>query len=175
MRISLIVAISENGVIGREGGLPWRLSADLKRFKELTMGHTIIMGRKTWESIGRPLPGRRTIVVSRQADYYPSAEVLVATSLDRAIEAAQASGDDEAFIVGGAEIYNQALSRADRLYLTRVRAQVDGDTLFPPIDWSNWRRTDSNVCGADDKNDYPCEFQVYERVNRHAEGRKTTM
>lgn len=168
MRISIIAAVSENGVIGRDGTLPWRLSADLKRFKQLTMGHTIIMGRKTWESIGRPLPGRRTIVVSRRADYHPSSDVSVATSLDGAIEVAQASGDDEAFIVGGAELYQQALPRADRLYLTRVRAVVEGDTLFPSINWNDWRQTESSDYDADDKNDYPSEFQVYERANRHA-------
>lgn len=164
MLLSLIVAVSENGVIGREGGLPWRLSADLRRFKQLTMGHPIIMGRRTWESIGRPLPGRRTIVVSRRPDYQPDADVSVASSLDAAIEAAKASGDEEAFIIGGGELYREAIARGDRLYLTRVAASVEGDTLFPEVDWQEWRLLSSEDCAADEKNEYECQFQVYERV-----------
>jgi dihydrofolate reductase len=163
MRISLIAAVSDNGIIGRNGGLPWRLSADLKRFKHLTMGHTIIMGRRTWESIGRPLPGRRTVVVSRQVDYQPNADVRVARDLNGAIDLAKASGDDEAFVVGGAELYQTAIKAADRLYLTRVHATVEGDTRFPRFDWDCWRQVESSDFAADDKNDYPCEFQVYER------------
>lgn len=163
MLVSLIVAVSENCVIGRGGGLPWRLSADLKRFRRLTMGHTIIMGRRTWESIGRPLPGRQTIVVSRQAGYDPNAEVGVAASLDRAIELAKEFGDSEVFIVGGAELYREALPRADRLYLTRVSANVDGDTLFPEVAWSNWRLLESRTQHPDEENEYRCEFQSYER------------
>ena len=109
MRISIIVAVAENGVIGRGGQLPWKLSADLQRFKRLTMGHTIIMGRRTWESIGRPLPGRQTVVVSRQPNYrIEAADVAVPTSLERAVKIAGQSGDDEAFIVGGAELYRVA-------------------------------------------------------------------
>lgn len=163
MLLSLIAAVSENGVIGRDGGLPWRLSADLKRFKQITMGHTIIMGRRTWESIGRPLPGRRTIVVSRQTAYRPEADVRVAKSLDAAIELAAALGEDEAFVIGGGELYRAALARADKLYLTRVAARVEGDILFPEVDWSSWQLTASEECQADDKNDYRCLFQVYER------------
>src|SRR3990170_2952874 len=104
MRISIIAAMAENGVIGRGGQLPWHLKADLQRFKRLTTGHTIIMGRKTWESIGRPLSGRRMVVVSRQADYRPEG-VTAVNSLDAALAVAQAAGDDEAFVIGGAEIY----------------------------------------------------------------------
>jgi dihydrofolate reductase len=164
MLLSLIVAVSENGVIGRDGGLPWRLSADLKRFKQITMGHTIIMGRRTWESIGRPLPGRRTIVVSRQAGYQPAADVNVTKNLDAAIELVVATGEEEAFVIGGGELYREALTRAGRIYLTRVTANVDGDTLFPEVDWSAWRLTASEDCAANDKNEYACKFQVYERV-----------
>src|SRR5882757_4936517 len=106
MRISILVAVAENGVIGRKGELPWRLSDDLRRFKQLTMGHTIIMGRRTWESIARPLPGRRTVVVTRQTGYRTAnAEVQIATCLNDALGVAEAAGDDEAFIVGGAELY----------------------------------------------------------------------
>src|SRR4051812_28540737 len=106
MRISIIVAVAENGVIGRGGTLPWRLSADLQRFKRLTMGHTIIMGRRTWESIGRPLPGRRTVVVTRQLNYrLEDSAVTVASNLEQALKIAENTADDEAFIVGGAELY----------------------------------------------------------------------
>src|SRR5215216_4384675 len=121
MRISLIAAVAENGVIGRQGQLPWRLSDDLRRFKRLTMGHTIIMGRRTWESIGRALPGRRAVVVTRQ-DNYPvrDASVSVVGSIDEALQVAETAGDPEAFIIGGSEVYRAALSRADRLYITIV-------------------------------------------------------
>ena len=106
MRISIIVAVAENGVIGREGNLPWRLPADLGRFKRLTMGHTVIMGRRTWESIGRPLPGRRMIVVSRQPDYrVDDSDVKTVGNLDQALRLAVAAGDDEAFVIGGAESF----------------------------------------------------------------------
>src|ERR1700759_3434706 len=118
MRISIIVAVAENGVIGRGGELPWRLSADLQRFKKLTMGHTIIMGRRTWESIGRPLPGRRTIVVTRQTGYPVVEGVQTAASLDDALETAEAAGESEAFVVGGAQLYQEALHHADRFYFT---------------------------------------------------------
>jgi dihydrofolate reductase len=163
MLLSLIVAVSENGVIGRDGGLPWQLSADLKRFKQITMGHTIIMGRRTWESIGRPLPGRRTIVVSRQPSYQPSAGVSVAPSLDAAIELAATTGEAEAFVIGGGELYREALACADKLYLTRVSANVDGDIMFPDVNWSAWQLTASEECQADNKNEYDCMFQIYER------------
>src|SRR5437667_8435848 len=117
MRISLIVAVAENGVIGRQGQLPWRLSDDLRRFQRLTTGHTIIMGRRTWESIGRPLPGRRTVVVTRQTGYRTGAgDVQIAASLDDAVQFAAETRDDEAFIIGGAELYREALSRVQRIY-----------------------------------------------------------
>jgi dihydrofolate reductase len=165
MRISLIVAVAENGIIGRAGQLPWRLSADLRRFKQLTMGHTIIMGRRTWESIGRPLPGRRTVVVTRQPDYHVDfPEVAVAPNLDDALSLAHNAGDTEAFIIGGAELYRAALPLANRLHYTRVRSHVEGDTRFPDIDWTAWRLTESELQHADEKNDYPCTFEVYERV-----------
>ena len=131
MRISIIAAVAVNGVIGREGRLPWHLSADLQRFKRLTTGHTIIMGRRTWESIGRALPGRRTIVVTRQPDYQVADGVQIATSLDEALRTAEASGESESFVVGGAELYREALPEADRLFFTEVAAEVDGDTYFP--------------------------------------------
>jgi dihydrofolate reductase len=162
--ISIIVAVSENGVIGRDGGLPWRLSGDLQRFKQLTMGHTVIMGRRTWESIGRQLPGRRMIVVSRQPDYKVDvADVVVAANLDAAMQAVRSGGDEEAFVIGGAELYRAALPIADRLYLTRVRAEVAGDTIFPQIDCDDWRLRESIDCTADDKNEFPHTYEVYDR------------
>ncbi|PKN16417.1 MAG: dihydrofolate reductase [Deltaproteobacteria bacterium HGW-Deltaproteobacteria-23] len=128
MMVSIIVAMSRNGIIGRDKAIPWNIPADMSRFRELTLGHTLIMGRKTFESIGRPLPGRRSIVVSRQADY-SAAGVLVAASLREALLLA---GDrDEVFICGGGEIYQQALPFAARIYLTLIDCEIDGDTGFP--------------------------------------------
>lgn len=170
MRISIIAAVAENGVIGRNGKLPWHLSDDLRRFKRLTMGHTILMGRRTWESIGRPLPGRRTIVVSRQPQYRVGADadnIEIATSLDDALRIAAAAGDDEVFIVGGAELYRESLTRVDRLYLTRVHAAVEGDAYFPVVDWGKWRLVESGVHDANDRNDYPYSFEVYERLDEN--------
>jgi dihydrofolate reductase len=164
MRISIIVAVAENGVIGRQGKLPWRLSDDLRRFKQLTMGHTIIMGRRTWESIGRPLPGRRTVVVSRSPDFRTKVDgVETAICLDKAQGIAEAAGDDEAFIVGGAELYRESLGRADRLYLTRVCAAVEGDTSFPDIEWNNWQLVESEDHDANEKNEHAYRFETYDR------------
>ena len=164
MGISIIAAVAENGVIGRDGRLPWHLSDDLRRFKQLTMGHTIVMGRRTWESIGRSLPGRRMIVVSRKPDYRTKAVgVVVAGSLGDALKTAESHGDTEVFIVGGAELYWEAIPRAERLYLTRVHADVDGDTHFPTIDVRHWRQLESTHHSADEGNDFPCSFEVYER------------
>ncbi len=166
MKLSIIVAISENNVIGRDGGLPWHLSADLQRFKRLTMGHPIIMGRRTYESIGHPLPGRTSIVFTRQNDYQ-GAGVLVASSLEQALNIAQTN--DEAFVIGGAEIYLQALPRANRLVVTRVHATVDGDVFFPTIDPNLWQLQDEERHEADDRNDFPFTFQTFERATVVAE------
>jgi dihydrofolate reductase len=164
MRISIIVAVADNGVIGREGTLPWHLADDLRRFKQLTMGHTIVMGRRTWESIGRPLPGRRMIVVSRRGNYQTNGQdVAMARSLDDALKAAESKGDSEVFIVGGAELYREILPRADRLYITRVHANVEGDTVFPNTDFSQWRQVQSAAHSADAKNEFPFTFEIYER------------
>jgi dihydrofolate reductase len=161
MQISLVVAMAENRVIGRENRLPWHLSADLKRFKALTMGKPIIMGRSTWESIGRPLPGRTNIVVTRDKGYRADGCILT-HSLDQALDAA--AGHQEAMVVGGADIYRQILPSADRLYLTRVKADVDGDTRFPEIDAHDWREIERIGGKADDDNDYDYEFITLERV-----------
>jgi len=163
MRVSLIVAVSENGVIGRDGGLPWRLSKDLRRFKQLTMGHHLVIGRRTWEEVGTPLPGRTMVVVTRDRRFAAHG-VLVAHSLDQALELAR--DDDEPFIGGGAEIYRMALERSlvDRLYITRVHADIEGDTVFPEIDLEAWRLTSREDHEADDRNQYPFSFLVYNKV-----------
>lgn len=161
MALSLLVAMSENRVIGRGGQLPWRLSADLRRFKSLTMGHPIVMGRKTFQSIGRPLPGRTTIVVTRQPGFQaPGARV--AHDLEQALEIA--ASDPETFIVGGAEIYGMTLPRADRLHLTLVHAYVDGDTYFPPLDWNHWHILRTERHSADAHNELDFSFLTCERI-----------
>jgi len=132
--VALIAAVADNGVIGRGGALPWRIPADLRWFRERTMGHHVVMGRKTWVSIGRPLPGRTNIVVSRTRDLAVPEGVSVVDGLATAIERATRAGDDEVFVIGGAELYRAALPQADRIYLTRVHADVEGDTWFPAID-----------------------------------------
>ena len=162
MRLSIIVAVSDNGVIGRDGDLPWRLSADLQRFKALTMGHHLLLGRKTFDSIGAVLPGRTMVVISRGRPSLP-AEVLLASSLEEATELARANGDVEAFIAGGAEIYAQALPAADRLYLTRVHTACEGDTLVPAWQEGDWQEISREDHPADDRNAHPYSFLVYER------------
>jgi dihydrofolate reductase len=162
MRVSIIAAMAENGIIGRDGQLPWRLSADLKRFKRLTTGHTVIMGRKTWESIGRPLPDRRMVVISRQNGYQADGVTIVG-SLDEALAVAQSANEVDAFIIGGAEVYRLALPKADRLYITLVLADVAGDTKFPEVDWETWARTESESHDADADNEYATLFYTFER------------
>jgi len=157
---SVLVAVSENGVIGRDGQLPWHLGDDLRRFKRLTMGHSLIMGRRTFDSIGRALPGRKTIVVTRQVDWQ-HAGVLVAHSLPEAY--ATAAGDAEVFIVGGAEIYSQALADCDRLYITLVHAHVEGDVFFPSLCWSDWQLLEEESLPANERNTFATTFRVYER------------
>jgi len=162
MTISIIAALASNNVIGRGNQLPWHLSADLKRFKALTMGHHLIMGRKTFESIGRPLPGRTTIVATRRSDV-SAPDVVVAPSLDAALDLAR--GDGEIFIAGGADIYEQMIHRADRMYLTRVHADIEGDAVFPDFDdVTEWSLVDSEHHEPDDKNPLPYSFLTYERV-----------
>lgn len=161
MKLSLIVAMSRNQVIGHAGRLPWRLSDDLKRFKRLTMGHPIIMGRKTFESIGKALPGRTSIVITRQKDFRP-AGVRVASSLSQAIQLAQ--DNEEAFVVGGAQVYAEALPRVDRIYVTLVETDVEGDTLFPDWNPRDWRLIEQAFHPADDKNEFDHHFRVYDRM-----------
>ena len=168
MRLSIIAALASNNVIGRNNRIPWRLSTDLKRLKAITMGHHVIMGRKTFESIGKPLPGRVNVVITRQTNFAP-AGVTVVHSFEDAVQLAANARDEEAFVAGGTEIYAQALHRADRMYLTRVHAEVEGDTFFPEFDdVSEWRLTDAEHFDADQKNEYPFSFLTYDRAG--AEG-----
>lgn len=159
--ISLVVAASTNNVIGVAGGLPWHLSDDLKRFKALTMGKPIIMGRKTFESIGRALPGRQNIVITTQADYQAEGCDVV-TSVDAAIEVAGETA--EKMIIGGGEIYRLFLPVADRIYLTRVAVDVVGDTLFPELDSDIWRETGRETHTAGEGNDHDFAILTYARI-----------
>jgi dihydrofolate reductase len=164
MRVSIIAAMASNGAIGRNNGLPWgRQSTDLKRLKALSMGHHFIMGRKTWDSVGTLLPGRKIVVITR--GNVDVEGIQVAHSLEEALQIAERAGDDEAFIAGGAEIFAQSLHRADRMYLTRIHADLEGDTFFPEFDdVSEWQLTDSEHFDADEKNDHPFSFLTYERA-----------
>jgi dihydrofolate reductase len=160
MTLAMIVAIAENGVIGRRGDMPWRLSADLRRFRELTMGHCIIMGRKTFESIGRPLPGRTMIVLTRQPNY-DAGEARVASTWDEAL--ALAAGDDQPFVIGGADVFAMALPQTRRIYQTVVHARPEGDTYFPSWDETEWRAVEERYHPADEKNSSPTTFRILER------------
>ena len=166
MRLAVIVAQSENRVIGRNNKLPWHLPEDLKYFKSVTMGKAIIMGRKTYDSIGRPLPGRTNIVVSRNANYQqPGVEVVhdLPSAIKQAESLAIISGNDEALIIGGSQLYQQALPFADRLYLTQVHHQVDGDAYFPEIFDADWELVEREDFSADDRNPYNYSFLVLDR------------
>jgi len=160
--VSLIVAVSANGVIGRDGGLPWYLPADLKHFKRTTMGHHLIVGRRTWEEVGKPLPGRTMVVVTRSRRFAPDG-AQVAHSVEQALELA--AEDDEPFIGGGSQIYRIALARdlVDRVHLTRIHAEVEGDTFFPEIDFGEWELVSEEHHEADEKNEFDYSFLVYER------------
>jgi dihydrofolate reductase len=163
MIVSIIVAIAKNNEIGRGNDLLWKLPADLKRFKELTTGHTIIMGRKTFESLPKgALPNRRNIILSRDTGVsYENCEVY--SSLDAAL--IKLIHEEEVFIIGGGQVYNQALVLADKLYLTRVHAEFpEADTFFPIIDWSEWRETSRETRPVDEKNPYSFTFYEFERV-----------
>lgn len=159
--ISLIVAMDRNRAIGRDGGIPWRLSADMQFFKSVTMGKPIIMGRKTWESLGRPLPGRHNIVITRNQAYQAEG-ATVTHSVEEALEAA--AGDDEVMVIGGAAIYRLFLPLAQQLYLTRVDAEVsDADTWFPELDESDWIVLEEQRFNADEKNESGFRIQRLQR------------
>ncbi len=162
MKVSMIVAASANNVIGVDGGLPWRLSEDLRRFKEITMGKPMIMGRLTFESIGKALPGRHSIVITRQTDYEAEGCDVVATA-DAALELA--GGADEVVIIGGGKVYEQLLPMTDRIYLTRVHADFDGDTFFPEIREDEWHIVSSEPLPSNDERPFSISFQTLERVS----------
>ena len=164
MHISIIAAMGRNRAIGYKNTLPWRLPADLQRFKQLTLGHHILMGRKTYESIGRPLPGRTSIIITRQPNFQAEG-CLIAHSLDEAITLAQSRGEQEVFIIGGAEIYAQALSIADRMYLTLVDAEPEADAFFPEFDENLWEKIDEKFALADEKNLYAAEYFLLTRLH----------
>ncbi|MPQ45621.1 dihydrofolate reductase [Marinifilum sp. N1E240] len=160
MKLSIIVAASRNNVIGRDNQLIWRLSADLKRFKALTTGHTIIMGRKTFDSIGKPLPNRTSIIITKQEDYKMEGCIVV-HSLEEALQAV--TNDEKVFIIGGGTIYKEAIDKADELFLTLVHAEFEGDTYFPEIKNETWESVDRKDCLPDEKNEYPYSFIDYKR------------
>lgn len=166
MRVSLLVAVSENGVIGRDNQLPWHLPNDLKYFKNLTWGLPILMGRKTFDSIGKPLPGRKSIVITRNR-HWQHQGVEVVHSLEEAIEKATGYGAKEIFVIGGAEIFETCLPTATRLYLTRIHHAFEGDVFFPRIDEKVWELASSRFCEKDEKNGYDHTYQVWEKNSFH--------
>jgi dihydrofolate reductase len=167
IKIVIIVAVSQNGIIGRDGDMPWRLSTDLKRFKALSMGKPLVMGRKTFESVGsKPLPGRPHIIVSRsQSIAMPGVETVASldAALERAKEIARDTGTDEICVVGGGDIYRQALPLADLLHVTHVETVVEGDTSFPPIDPSMFDLIEESAVPAGEKDNYPTRYAIYRR------------
>jgi dihydrofolate reductase len=168
MLVSIVVAVAANGVIGRDGGLPWRLPADLAFFKRVTMGHHLVMGRKTWESIGRPLPGRTLVVLTRDPQLeIPGVQVVHA--LPDALALARAAGDSEACVIGGADVFARALPLADRLYLTRVHADVEGDVRFPVFDAQGWVEVAREEHAADERHAYAFSICTLERPGIRAD------
>ena len=164
MRLSILAAVSENGVIGREGELPWHLPAELRHVKQLTTGHTLLMGRKTYESIGRPLPKRTSIVITRDPHYTAAPGVIVVADFEAAVTSAQERGESEAFVFGGEAVYALALPRADRLYLTRVHAKVAGDAFFPALEEEGWSLVHEERHAADERHAHAFTFQTFDRI-----------
>ena len=164
MPIALIAAVARNGTIGRDGRMPWRLTADLARFKRLTMGHTVLMGRRTWESLGKPLVGRRNVVLTHDRSFSaPGCEVVHSIGEGRALAGSAGPGGD-LFVIGGAAVYAAFMPFADRLLVTHVDADVDGDTAFPRIDPAHWRQVSETPGVVDRENPLPHRFAEYERI-----------
>ncbi|MFM1814210.1 MAG: dihydrofolate reductase [Pseudomonadota bacterium] len=164
--VALVVAVAENGVIGRDGGLPWRLSSDLKAFRRLTMGKPVVMGRKTYQSIGRPLDGRDNIVVTRDTGFAAEGAIVVASiaaALEEGRRCAQARGVDEIMVIGGAEVYRATMDCAGRIYWTEVHAAPEGDTFMGRPDPAHWQEVSRSTLAKGEKDDYACSFIVYER------------
>ena len=163
MRVTFIVAVARNGVIGRNGALPWHLPSDLKRFKARTMGHPIVMGRKTYASIGKPLPGRTNVVITRATDFAAEGVVVTSSPSDALAAARLAPGNDECFVIGGAEIYRELLPHADRIELTRIDADVDGDTRFE-VPTTGWREVATEPAAIDERSSLRWSVHVLERT-----------
>lgn len=163
VRVALIAAVAENGVIGDRSGLPWRLSTDMKRFRHLTLGKPVIMGRKTFETLPSPLDGRLNIVVTKQPVYRPEG-AIVTSSLDEALSAAAVATTAEIMVIGGGEVYEAAIDYADRLYITHVAAHPDGDTVFPRIDSKRWKAAKEEVVPTGERDSAPTRFVIYDRV-----------
>lgn len=160
MTLGLVVAVSDNGVIGRDGDLPWRLPDEMKHFRRCTLGKTVIMGRKTWESLPRrPLKKRQNVVVTRQPGYEAEGATVVSS-----FEEALSTEGDEKVVIGGASLYAEALARADVLYVTHVEAVIEGDTFFPPVDWAAWEPTDEARHEADERHAHAFRMVEYRRA-----------
>lgn len=161
MKISIIAALTTDGVIGWNGKMPWKMETDLRRFRELTKDNYVVMGRRTFESIGKPLPNRTNIVVTRNPSYAYDG-VIVVPSVDDAISMAFNDKQDEVFIIGGTEIFRLGLKYATHMYLTRIHAYTFGDTYFPPVNWDEWICTEQRSYPPDQQNDYPFTFETYQ-------------
>ena len=160
MTVTIVVAIAENYAIGKHNQLLWHMPADLRHFKQITSGHTVIMGRKTYDSVGKPLPNRRNIIITRQDIIIPGCEVV--KSVDAALELCK--GEEEVFIVGGAEIYKLAMNKTDRIYLTIIHHSFDADSFFPEIDYMEWKETAREDHRPDEKHKYAYSFITLDRV-----------
>ncbi|MBK7807727.1 MAG: dihydrofolate reductase [Saprospiraceae bacterium] len=163
MIISCIVAVAQNNIIGKDNDIPWYLPADLQYFKKTTLGHTVIMGRNCYSSIGRPLPKRTNIIITRDP-FFISSHCLIARSIPEALSLAHSKGESEVFIIGGGQIYEQSTELWDKLYLTEVDIKVDGDILFPEIDFKKWKLVSSERFEKDDKNEYNYTFKIFEKI-----------
>jgi dihydrofolate reductase len=163
MVVSLVAAASDNNVIGKNNALPWRMPADMKFFKNLTMGHTVIMGRKTFESMGKPLPGRKNVIITRNRGF-KAQDCIVTDSISEALRLCNNEG--EVFIVGGSEIYKQVIKNADKIYLTRIHGMFDGDAYFTDIHEDEWKESKRTEFAADEKNPYSYAFVEYVRIKK---------
>jgi dihydrofolate reductase len=164
MIVSAIVATAKNNVIGKNNDIPWYLPADLKYFKKTTLNHHIIMGRKSFQSIGKPLPKRTNIVITRNP-FFIASNCIMSTSVEEALGIAQDNGETEAFIIGGGQIYELSKSYWDKLYLTEVDLEVDGDIFFPQLDQDEWKLISSEHHEPDEKNEHPYTFKIFERIS----------
>lgn len=163
MRISAIAAVARNGVIGKDNDIPWYIPDDLKFFKRTTLNHHIIMGRKNFMSLGKPLPGRTNVIITRDP-FFIATGCIVVHSIGEALDVARENGEDEALIIGGGEIYSQSSDLWDRLYLTSVDADVEGDVFFPEIDLAEWELISEEHFDADDRNEYAFTIRTYDRI-----------